>query len=281
MDEQSERIYFSDKCYLDCRNRELYYDGELVPVRIRPLDYKIICAMSANPGLFTYDGLVKACWSVDAQTRGVTDGTVRQHIRAIRNWHSDVDAVIETSIDVGYKYLGPKCGNAPSAAEKTETKPRAKVNRTPSVLLTGTVSATAGRQSCEELLDQVEYKVLAEQNPCAELQALRETVSRLSKPSPLKAAINRLEILRDTYELSGELLLRLEAAILAAQRKLFEQRYYLALDRLEEQRTQQARASLEETIEGIEKDIQGVDEELTRVGAELARQDKSNAYVIN
>ena len=168
----------------------------------------------------------------------------------------------------------------PSAAEKTASKPSVKVSKTAGILLKGTQAPIVGNASCEELLDRIEERILAEGNPVTELQTLRGAAGQLSKPSQLKLVIGRLEVLRDTYELSGEALLRLEAAILAAQRKLFEQRYYLALDRLEEQRTQQARASLEETIESIERDIQGVDAQLTRVDAEQTRLDKSNSYTI-
>lgn len=290
MDEQGERIYFSDKCYLDCRNRELYYDGELVPVKIRPLDYKIIREMSKDPGLFTYDGLVKACWSVDAQTRGVSNNTVAVHINTIRAWHSDVDAVIETSIDVGYKYLGPKCGNTPSAAEKADSKPQSKIVKTPIALVNAaltTPSPNGQFQSTErvDLLEQLKNQVSSGELPSLELlTALKDIAEGLTQYGLQIKLAAWLEVFIDKYRetngLSGDTLLRLEQVFFRIRRKVLERDLADEKDRLEAHRIRQDRASESETIKRIEalnKDTLDIDCNLAQISAELG---KSTSYAI-
>lgn len=290
MDEQSERIYFSDKCYLDCRNRELYYDGKLVPVKIRPLDYKIIHAMSRNPGLFTYDGLIEACWSLDAQTRGVDYGTVRQHIRAIRNWHPDVEAVIDTIVDVGYKYLGPKCGTTPSAPEKADSKPQSKFVKTPIALVNAalTTSTPNGQfQNTErvDLLEQLKNQVASGELPSLELlTALKDIAEGLTQYGLQIKLAAWLEVFIDKYRetngLSGDTLLRLEQVFFRIRRKVLERDLSDEKDRLEAHRIRQDRASENESIEKIEalnKDTQDIDSNLAQISAELGR---SSAYKI-
>ena len=62
MDEQSERIYFSEDCYLDCGTQNLYYKGEVVRRNISGIPYEIIYLMSGRPDwVYTRDVLLDQC----------------------------------------------------------------------------------------------------------------------------------------------------------------------------------------------------------------------------
>lgn len=282
MDEQNERIYFSDDCYLDCVSQNLYYKGQIIRRNIGGIPYEIVYLMSGYPEwVYTRDMLLEQCWPKEKNASDLSDQAVDAQIKIIRGWHAEVRPKIETVRGKGYKYTGKKrTGDTPSAAEKTEPKQRGKVSVTHGLLLSGTHTAAPGGQSCEELLEQVEDLILSTGDPCRSLQALRHAVTELTQNDRLKAAIDRLQQLRETYELSSQAFLRLEAAILAAQRKLWEQRYNLQLDRLQQQRNQLLRDSVERTIENTEREIQKLDAALAQVDAEQTQLDRSNSYTL-
>lgn len=56
MDEQNERIYFSDDCYLDCVSQNLYYKGQIIRRNIGGIPYEIVYLMSGYPCLMSICG---------------------------------------------------------------------------------------------------------------------------------------------------------------------------------------------------------------------------------